>query len=80
MEDTLRVRGERQLASLSTLAGALVDANTKQEVFAAIERGLAGQKDIPFALVYLFEDGGPNLCLVAQSGIEPGHPAAPRRD
>ena len=29
MEDTLRVRGERQLASLSTLAGALVDANTK---------------------------------------------------
>ena len=78
MEDTQRVRGERQLSSLSTLAGALVDANTKREVFAAIERGLSGQKDIPFALVYCFEDGGPNLCLVAQSGIEPGHPAAPR--
>src|SRR6185503_14660008 len=78
MEDTQRVRGERQLSSLSTLASALVDANTKKEVFGAIECGLADQKDIPFALVYCFEDGGPNLCLVAQSGIEPGHPAAPR--
>jgi signal transduction histidine kinase len=77
MEDTLRVRGERQLSSLSTLAGALVDANTKKEVFAAIEGGLADQKDIPFALVYWFEDGGPTLCLVAQSGITPGHSAAP---
>jgi signal transduction histidine kinase len=78
MEDTQRVRGERQLASLSTLAGALVDANTKKEVFSAIERGLVGQKDIPFALVYCFEDGGPNLCLVAHSGIRSDHPAAPR--
>jgi hypothetical protein len=78
MEDTQRVRGERQLSSLSTLAGALVDANTKKEVFAAIKQGLADQKDISFALVYSFEDGGPNLCLVAQHGIEPGHPAAPK--
>jgi len=78
MEDTLRVRGERQLSSLSTLAGALVNANTRREVLTAIEHGLAGQKDIPFALVYYFEDSGPNLCLIAQSGIEPGHPAAPR--
>lgn len=78
MEDTQRVRGERQLTSLSTLAGELVDANTKKEVFAAIEGGLAEQKDIPFALVYCFEDAGPTLCLVAKSGIEAGHPAAPR--
>src|SRR5206468_1873076 len=78
MEDTQRVRGERQLTSLSVLASALVDANTKKEVFSAIKGGLADQKDIPFALVYTFEDGGPNLCLVAQSGIEPGHPAAPK--
>ena len=77
MEETLRVRGERQLSSLSTLAGALVDANTRKEVLSAIERGLADQKDIPFALVYCFEDNGPNLRLVAQSGIEPGIPAAP---
>jgi signal transduction histidine kinase len=78
MEDTLRVRGERQLASLSTLAGALVDANTKHEVFAATERGLEDEKDIPFALVYLFENDGHTLCLVARSGIEQSHLAAPR--
>ena len=78
MEDTLRVRGERQLASLSTLASALVDANTKQEVFGATERGLEGQMDIPFALVYLFEDDGRTLCLTARSGMEHSHPAAPR--
>src|SRR5260370_22112894 len=56
MEDTGRVLGERQLACLGTLAASLVAANTKVEVFAAIERGLAGQKDIPFGLVYLFND------------------------
>ena len=78
MEDTQRVRGERQLSSLSTLAGALVDANTKREVFAAINRGLADQKDIPFALVYCFEANSPTLCLVAHCGIEPAHPAAPK--
>jgi PAS domain S-box-containing protein len=78
MEDTQRVRGERQLTSLSTLAGALVDANTREEVFTAIQRGLADQKDIPFALVYCFEDGGPTLRLVAQTGIDSDHSAAPR--
>lgn len=78
MEDTQRVRGERQLASLSRLAGALVNANTKLEVFAAIEHGLAGEKDIPFALVYCFEGDSSKLCLVSQSGIVPDHPAAPR--
>jgi len=78
MEDTQRVRGERQLTSLSTLAGALVNANTSEEVFKAIERGLSDQKDIPFALVYCFKPGCPTLSLVAQTGIEPSHPAAPR--
>jgi PAS domain S-box-containing protein len=79
MEDTQRVRGERQLASLSTLAGALVNANTRKDVFDAIQRGLAGQKDIPFALVYCFENDGPTLSLVAQTGIGIAHPAAPRK-
>jgi PAS domain S-box-containing protein len=77
MEDTGRVLGERQLASLGSLAAALVDANAKDDVFAAIERGLAGQKDIPFALLYLFDEYNPGrLKLVARCGIEQGHPAA----
>ncbi len=76
MEDTGRVLGERQLESLGTLAAALVNANTKEEVLGAISRGLTDQKDMPFALTYLFEDDGSRLRLVAQSGIYSGHPAA----
>ncbi len=77
MEDTGRVLGERQLTSLGILARALVDANTKREVFAAIERGLEGQKDIPFSLLYVFDDRDPGrLRLMAHSGIEKGHAAA----
>jgi signal transduction histidine kinase len=76
IEDTGRVLGERQLASLGTLAAALVDANTEEEVFRAIDCGLSDQKDMPFALTYLFDEAGARLKLVAHSGIEPGHPAA----
>lgn len=76
MEDTGRVLGERQLASLGTLAATLVDANTRDEVFTAIEQGLIDQRDMPFALTYLFEDEGRRLRLVARTGIEAAHPAA----
>jgi signal transduction histidine kinase len=78
MEDTGRVIGERQMASLGTLAAALVDANTREEVFAAIQRGLTDQRDMPFALTYLFEDDGSRVRLVAQSGVEPGQKIACR--
>lgn len=76
MEDTARVLGERQLASLGALAATLVDANTRKEVCAAIACGLADQKDIPFALTYLFDQEHTKLSLAAHSGIEPGHRAA----
>ena len=78
MEDTARVLGERQLSSLTTLASAIVDCNTRQETFDAIERGLANQKDIPFALIYLFDEDGSKLRLAASSGIAIGHRAAQR--
>jgi signal transduction histidine kinase len=78
MEDTARVIGERQLASLGTLAAALVDASTRDEVFAAVERGLTDQRDMPFALTYLFADDGVTLNLVASSGVDRGHPLACR--
>jgi signal transduction histidine kinase len=75
MEDTGRVLGERQLASLGTLAATLVNANTKAEVLAAISRSL-DQKDMPFALTYLVEEDRTRLRLAARSGIDPDHPAA----
>jgi len=76
MEETLRVLGERQLGALTALAGALVDASSKKEVSAAIERGLANQKDIPFALIYQFQEGSFVPSLVARCGIDANHPAA----
>jgi signal transduction histidine kinase len=76
IEDSARVLGERQLAALGTLAATLVDANTKAEVFAAIECGLSDQKDIPFALTYLFDEDRTRLKLVARTGIDADHPAA----
>jgi signal transduction histidine kinase len=76
IEDTGRVLGERQLASLGTLAATLVDANSRAEVFDAIEHGLANQKDIPFALIYLFDDDNSRLKLVGSCGIDADDPAA----
>jgi signal transduction histidine kinase len=76
MEESARVIGERQVAFLSGLAASLTDATKEQEVFAAIERGLAGQRDLPFALVYLFSEDLNRLRLVASTGIGADHPAA----
>ncbi len=76
MEDTVRVIGERQLAALGTLAKALADAISRPDVFAAIERGLQHQKDMPCTLTYLFEEGGTRLKLVSRTGMDANHPAA----
>ena len=76
MEDTVRVIGERQLASLSTLAEALAGAISGHDMFAAIERGLTNQKDMPCTLTYLFDEGSSTLRLVARTGMDAGHPAA----
>jgi PAS domain S-box-containing protein len=76
MEDTTRVIGERQIAALSTLSAELARAITQQDVFEAIERGLANQKDMPCTLTYLMQGIGTNLHLVARTGVDAGHPAA----
>jgi hypothetical protein len=76
MEDTVRVIGERQLASLSTLAENLAGAISVQDVFAAVERGLQNQKDMPCSLTYLLDEDGGKLRLVSRTGIDAAHPAA----
>jgi len=77
IEDTARVIGERQLLSLRTLAAALGDAITEQEVLSSIERGLqANNKDLPFTLTYLFDETGSRLNLVCRTGIDADHQAA----
>ena len=76
-EETERVVGERRLATLSQLAGRLASARAESEVLDAIKEGVdAADKDVPFALLYLYDDQGA-LRLARASGIETGHPASP---
>jgi signal transduction histidine kinase/CheY-like chemotaxis protein len=76
IEDTIRIIGERQLAGLSRLAAELAGAITRQDVFAAIERGLQNQKDMPCTLTYLLDRKATRLDLVARTGVDAGHAAA----
>ena len=76
-EETERVVGERRLSTLSQLAGRLASARAESEVLDAIKEGLdAADKDLPFALLYLYDEQG-NLRLARASGIESDHPASP---
>jgi hypothetical protein len=76
-EDTERVIGERRMATLRELASLLSSVRTEPDVLAAIERGLAtNQRDMPFAIVYLFEPDGHRARLACTSGIAADHPMA----
>ena len=76
-EETERVVGERRLSTLSRVAGRLASARAETEVLDAIKEGLdAANKDLPFALLYLYDEQGA-LRLARASGIESGHPASP---
>ena len=76
IEDTVRVLGERQLSALSKLAEELAGAITQEDVYAGIERGVDGQKDLPCTLTYLFDEAGKELRLVAKTVFESDHPSA----
>jgi signal transduction histidine kinase/DNA-binding response OmpR family regulator len=77
-EETERVIGERRLSSLRELAAALATTSTERQVLAAIEQSLAvNLRDLPFTLVYLFNESTSEARLAATIGIWPGHAAAP---
>ena len=76
-EETERIIGERRLASLRTLAAGLASANTEQDVVAAVELCVAADaRDLPFAMMYQFEEDGRRARLVARAGMPSNHPAA----
>jgi signal transduction histidine kinase len=80
IEETERVIGERRIALLRDFASLLNQANTgEDDVLAAVGRTLAGARDIPFSLTYLFEEGEETARLVSCTTIDDGHPAAPAR-
>lgn len=76
-DDTQRVIGERQLALLRHLAAQTAGTRSWQQV---CERSISAlttnQHDLPFAALYL-EDQGGQLMLAGLAGLESGHPAAP---
>jgi signal transduction histidine kinase len=76
-EETERILSERRMATLRDLAAALSSSKTESEVLAAVEQQLGGNlKDLPFALLYLYEANG-RAKLAASIGMPAGHPAAP---
>ncbi|HSK44399.1 MAG TPA: ATP-binding protein, partial [Candidatus Binatia bacterium] len=78
MEETERVIGERQLGLLRHLAAGLSSKNTEEDVCIAIPASLkTNPQDLPFTLVYLFENEEKRARLACETGIERGHPAAP---
>ena len=77
-EETERVVGERRIATLRDLAGALAGTRDEADVCQGIELGLgANLRDLPFTLIYLHDgDGGPAR-LAASTGLPSGHTLAP---
>ncbi|HET8581702.1 MAG TPA: SpoIIE family protein phosphatase [Jatrophihabitans sp.] len=77
-EDTDRVIAERRMETLRGLGGALAVANTEAEVHAAASRQLAdNQRDLPFTLLYLFDDDRTTARRAGSTGMTGRHPAAP---
>jgi signal transduction histidine kinase len=79
-DDTQRVIGERQLALLRALAADTAHARNHEEVCERAAKALGTDpRDVPFGMIYLAEPDGSAMRLAGATGIELGHPAAPRR-
>ncbi|MCE0762618.1 SpoIIE family protein phosphatase [Pseudonocardia kujensis] len=80
-ENTDRVLGERRMSTLRALSAAVTTARSERAVLdAACDLLGTTTRDLPFSLVYLFEDGDEGGArLACAAGIEAGAPAAPER-
>ncbi|HVH47491.1 MAG TPA: ATP-binding protein, partial [Labilithrix sp.] len=77
-DDTQRIIGERQLALLSDLGTRMAAARTWRDASALAARSIeSNAKDLPFALIYVFDDEERRMLLAGAAGIADGHPAAP---
>ncbi|GAA4770782.1 SpoIIE family protein phosphatase [Actinomycetospora chibensis] len=72
-ENTDRVIGDRQMATMRDLATAMGSTRSEDEVLRAVERTLVdNDRDLPFGLVYLFDDDAGPARLAASAGAERG--------
>ena len=79
-EETERVIGERRLALLRDVAAELSMAKTEEEWCQAVPLALSrNSRDLPFAMIYLFEEDGTTARLAVAHGVEPESGIAPFR-
>ncbi len=78
LDESERVLFERRFDALHAMATRGHDAGSIEEVCDACIRGLESDaKDVPFALIYLYDAEHRGMTLEAACGIEAGHKAAP---
>jgi signal transduction histidine kinase len=77
-ETTTKVLGERRLRTLGDLAAETAEARTVPDACRLAARVLdENAADLPFALVYLFEEGGRRARLAVAAGVEEGEEVSP---
>lgn len=78
-ETTARVVSNRRLRTLRDLSlFAAAETKSVEDACRTVTEILSGnQHDIPFALVYLFDESGKRVRLMGTSGLEPATAAAP---
>ena len=78
-EDTDRILSERRLSALADMASGLASADRRSAVLEAACASLGrAERDMPFALLYLFDSNGVahRMC---HAGIDDAHPLAPQQ-
>jgi signal transduction histidine kinase len=76
-DDTQRILGERQLSLLRELASDTADARSATEACVRAAQSIAHHsRDLPFAVIYLFDPEKRLLRRAGSSGIALDHPAA----
>jgi signal transduction histidine kinase len=76
-EETERIIAARRLACVRELAAEIPHHNTRADVLKASQRQLnQALKDLPFSLLYLFDESG-TAVLAMQSGFDGAHAMAP---
>src|SRR5882724_7117731 len=77
-EETKRVIDDRRLAMLRDLASDLAVTKTEEELCVAVEHNLElNNKDVPFSLIYLFDDDTNVARLRCSQGVTSGDAIAP---
>jgi len=77
-EDTDRVIGERRMASLRDIAAELDNTRQEQALFETIGKMMARHpKDLPFGMIYLFDEEMRSARLACAYPATPGSPIAP---